>query len=172
MALVLAATGLFLYLRLASGLDRTIEQGLRTRAADIAALVRQSDTGLREGRTGGVDSGLAQIVDTRGRIIDATAGVVAQIVPTAAQLRLARVHASFSTRTIAGEPFRVLAHPVNAQGQRLVGVVGSSLEPRAVTLLHLRRHLFVGGPIALVLASLAGYVLAAAALRPVERMSE
>jgi signal transduction histidine kinase len=167
MALVLAATGAFLYLRLASGLDRTIEQGLRTRAADIAALVRQSDTGLQEGRTGGVDSGPAQVIDTRGRIIDATAGAAARLVPTTAQLRMARVHANFSTRTIAGEPFRVLAQPVNAQGQRLVVVVGSSLEPRAETLLDLRRQLLVGGPIALVLA-----LLAAAALRPVERMSE
>src|SRR5689334_519642 len=172
MALVLAATGLFVYLRLASGLDRTIEQGLRTRAADITALVRQSDSGLREGRAGGVDSGLAQVIDARGRIVDATAGVTRRLVPTAAQLRLARVHASFSTRTIAGEPFRVLAEPVNAQGKRLVVVVGSSLEPRAETLLDLRRQLLVGGPIALVLASLAGYVLTAAALRPVERMSE
>ena len=172
MALVLAATGAFLYLRLASGLDRTIEQGLRTRAADIAALVRQSDTGLQEGRTGGVDSGPAQVIDTRGRIIDATAGAAARLVPTTAQLRMARVHANFSTRTIAGESFRVLAQPVNAQGQRLVVVVGSSLEPRAETLLDLRRQLLVGGPIALVLASLAGYLLAAAALRPVERMSE
>jgi signal transduction histidine kinase len=172
MALVLAATGLFLYLRLASGLDRTIEQGLRTRAADIAALVRQSDSGLREGRSGGVDSGVAQVIDARGRIVDATAGVTGRLVPTAAQLHQARVHASFSIRMIAGEPFRVLAQPVNAQGQRLVVVVGSSLEPRAETLIDLRRQLLVGGPIALLLASLAGYLLAAAALRPVERMSE
>jgi len=172
MALVLAATGLFLYLRLASGLDRTIEQGLRTRAADIAALVRQSDTGLREGRTGGVDSGFAQVIDARGRVIDATLAVAHRRVPTAAQLPVARVHASFFTRTIAGEPFRVLAQPVNAQGQRLVVVVGTSLEPRVETLLDLRRQLLVGGPIALVLASLAGYVVAAAALRPVERMSK
>ena len=172
MAVVLAATGLFLYLRLASGLDRTIEQGLTTRAADITALVRQSDTGLREGRTGGADSGLAQVIDARGRIVDATAGVARRAVPTAAQLRRARVHASFFARRIDGEPFRVLAQPVNAQGKRLVVVVGTSLEPRAETLLDLRRQLLVGGPIALVLASLAGYVLAAAALRPVERMSE
>jgi two-component system, OmpR family, sensor kinase len=172
MALVLAATGLFLYLRLASGLDRTIEQGLRTRAADITALVSQSDTGLRQGRTGGVDTGVAQIVDTRGRIVDATVGVSRRLVPTAAQLRQARVHASFFTGTIAGEPFRVLAQPVNAQGKRLVVVVGTSLEPRTETLVDLRRQMLVGGPIALVLASLAGYLLAAAALRPVERMSE
>jgi two-component system OmpR family sensor kinase len=172
MAVVLAATGAFLYLRLASGLDRTIEQGLRTRADDITALVGQSDSGLSAGRTGGVDSGLAQVIDARGRIVDATPGVARRLVPTAAQLRRARVHGSFFARTLDGEPFRVLAQPVNARGKRLVVVAGTSLEPRAETLLDLRRQLLVGGPIALVLASFAGYVLAAAALRPVERMSE
>src|SRR3954452_22621298 len=72
-----------------------------------------------------------------------------------------RVHASFFPRTLAGERVRVLAQPVDAQGQRLVVVVDASLEPRAETLLDLRRQLLVGGAIALVLASLAGYLLAA-----------
>src|SRR5438270_12390362 len=38
---LLAATGLFLYLRLGSALGRALDQGLRTRAADVAALVQQ-----------------------------------------------------------------------------------------------------------------------------------
>src|SRR3954464_14936819 len=46
MALVLLATGLFLYLRLASEFDRTVNQGLRTRAGDVEALIKQTDTGL------------------------------------------------------------------------------------------------------------------------------
>lgn len=50
--------------------------------------------------------------------------------------------------------------------------MGASLAPRAEALEGLRAQLFVGGPIALLLASVAGYVLAAAALRPVERMGE
>jgi signal transduction histidine kinase len=67
---------------------------------------------------------------------------------------------------------RLLATPVVAQGQHVVIVVGSSLEQRAAALADLRTQLLVGGPIALLLASIAGYLLAAAALRPVERMSE
>ena len=65
MAIVLAATGLFLYLRLGSELDQTIDDGLRTRADDIAALVRESDTGLREGRAHLAEQGesFAQVLD-------------------------------------------------------------------------------------------------------------
>ncbi|HEY2939275.1 MAG TPA: hypothetical protein VGJ27_05650, partial [Gaiellaceae bacterium] len=46
MAAVLAATGLFLFLRVGSALDRTIDQSLRQRADDIATLVRQGDSRL------------------------------------------------------------------------------------------------------------------------------
>jgi two-component system OmpR family sensor kinase len=172
LAVVFAATGLFLYLRLASGLDRAINQGLRTRSADVEALVRQSDSGLREGRNARADSGFAQVIDSRGRVVDATPGIIRSPLLAAEQLRRSRDHASFFARKIGDEHVRLLALPVTAQGQRLVIVVGASLEPRAETLLDLRRQLLIGGPVALVLASLAGYLLAAAALRPVERMSE
>jgi signal transduction histidine kinase len=66
----------------------------------------------------------------------------------------------------------VLAVSVRAQDKKLVVVVGASLEPRNGALADLRQQLLIGGPIALLLASIAGYLLAAAALRPVERMSE
>ena len=39
MAALLSAMGIFLYLRLGSALDRTIDQSLRSRADDVAALV-------------------------------------------------------------------------------------------------------------------------------------
>ena len=40
MAAVLAATGLFLFVRLGSSLDGTIDSGLRSRSAEVSALVR------------------------------------------------------------------------------------------------------------------------------------
>jgi signal transduction histidine kinase len=49
-------------------------------------------------------------------------------------------------------------------------VVGSSLEDRDESLASLAAVLLIGGPIALLLASLAGYGAAAGALRPVEAM--
>ena len=41
MAMVLAATGLLVYLRLDSELDATLDNGLRSRASDVGTLVRQ-----------------------------------------------------------------------------------------------------------------------------------
>jgi len=65
---------------------------------------------------------------------------------------------------------RLLATPVAAQDRRLVVVVGSSLTDRDDALQQLASLLLIGGPLALLLASLAGYGVAAAALSPVERM--
>jgi signal transduction histidine kinase len=70
----------------------------------------------------------------------------------------------------AGEPTRLLATPVRAQDQRLVVVVGTSLEEQREALGNLLALLAIGGPIALLLASLAGYGVAAGALRPVDAM--
>jgi signal transduction histidine kinase len=65
---------------------------------------------------------------------------------------------------------RLLATPVRAQDQQVVIVVGSSLGERDRALARLRSLMLIGGPVALVLAALAGYGLAAAALRPVDAM--
>src|SRR3954466_13934061 len=48
MARVLAPPGLFLSPAPRARLDRTITRGLRSRAADVSALVQQADTGLRD----------------------------------------------------------------------------------------------------------------------------
>jgi signal transduction histidine kinase len=173
MAIVLSATGLFLYLRLESALDGTINQGLRGRAADVTALVQQADTGLRDARQlRGLDTGFAQVLGARGNVIDATRGFTRGPLLDGRQLQRARRQPAFFERAIRGEHARLLALPVAAQGRMVVVVVGASLEERAAALDDLQRQLLVGGPIALLLASLAGYLLAAAALRPVERMSE
>lgn len=173
MALVLAATGIFLYFRLASDLDDAIDRGLRARGADVAALVEQADEGLREARTlRGPDDGFAQVVGPGGAVVDSTVGLAGEPLLTGGELERAARGAAFVVRTIDGEKVRLLAEPVAAQDERLVLIVGASLEPRAEALEDLRTQLLIGGPIALLLASLAGYLLAAAALRPVERMGE
>ncbi len=173
MAIVLAATGLFLYVRLGSALDSTIDQGLRARAADVAALVEQADAGLREARNlRGPDNGFAQVLGPQGTIVDTTSGLAGQPLLDDNQLERARRGQSFFEQTIDDDHVRLLGMPVVAQDQRLVVVVGTSLEPRSDALTDLEGQLLLGGPIALLLASIAGYALAAAALRPVERMGE
>jgi signal transduction histidine kinase len=65
---------------------------------------------------------------------------------------------------------RLLATPVRAQGRSLIVVVGASLDDRGDALHSLGTLLALGGAAALVLASLAGYGMATAAMRPVEAM--
>jgi two-component system, OmpR family, sensor kinase len=171
MAVVLAATGLFLYLHLRSDLDRTIDRGLRSRAADVSALVEQADTGLREARARGPGADVAQVLRADGRIFDATPGLGLSSLLTPHELRTAQRGAlSIARATTPIGALRLLAVPVHAQEHDLVIVVGASLVDRDQALASLGTLLLVGGAGALLLASLAGYGLASGALRPVESM--
>jgi two-component system OmpR family sensor kinase len=175
MAVVLAAMGSFLYLRLGRSLDQTLNGGLTARADDVAALVRQADTGLGEGggRLVGGEESFAQVLDERGAIVDATPQVAGRALLSGPEVdRARRAAAFFDKEDVQGlpEPVRLLAVPVTAQDRRLVVLVGTALDDRNDALSSLRTQLYLGGPIALLLASLAGYALSAAALRPVESM--
>jgi signal transduction histidine kinase len=165
MALVLAGTGLFLYLRTSSALDRTIDQGLRARATDVSALVRASDSVGKQG------DGLTQVLDTSGAVTAASPGLARPLL-TGEEIARAR-EAPITVERVpprSDETARLLATPVETQRGRRIVVVGSSLEQRGDALENLLTALFIGGPLALLLASLAGYGLARAAFRPVESM--
>jgi two-component system OmpR family sensor kinase len=175
MAVVLTVTGLFVYQRQATNLDGAINRALRARAADVAALAQQSDTGLSDARPSGGRANraeLAELIDASGRVLDRTPGLPGHPLLTPAAITSARRGATvlIDARLVGDQPVRLLAEPVHAQDQKLVIVVAQSLQERNLALSDLRGVLLVGGPIALVLASLAGYLLTGAALRPVEMM--
>ena len=171
MAVVLAAVGFLLYNHLGASLDRTLTQSLRARTGDVSALVQQADTGLRDSQLKSDSNGFAQVLDSRGRVFDQTQTLDPKPLLTTDLLRRAtRAPLSIGRTHAEGESVRLLATPVYAQGRQLVVVVGTPLEPRDNALATLRSELLVGGPAALLLASVIGYLIAAAALRPVERM--
>ncbi len=75
MAVVLAGSGLFLYLRLASHLATDLDRQLQIRAQDLAALVRQTGASLAiDSSSPLIERGenYAQLLDERGRVLDAT----------------------------------------------------------------------------------------------------
>ena len=175
MAVLLAATGLFVQQRLASNLDHALQRSLAARAADVAALAQQSESGLKEAKGGARTSraDLAQLIDGRGRVIDRSATAPSRPLLPASLLATVRAGGPVTRDLRAGparRPLRVRAQPVRAQGQTLVIAVGQSLEERDRALSDLVGVLMVGGPAALILASLAGFLLTGAALRPVEAM--
>jgi signal transduction histidine kinase len=65
---------------------------------------------------------------------------------------------------------RVLAVPATLGSRPVVALVGGSMSDRVDALRLLVVSLAVGGPVAIALASLAGWLVAGAALRPVEQM--
>lgn len=176
MACVLAATGLFVREQISANLDSAVNASLRAQASGLATLARQSDSGLAEagsGRGGAGQPQLAQLIDASGRVIDATPGAPRlPLLAPAALSRASRGGAVYLDRTLGtgAPPIRLLGVPIGAQGQLLVGIVGQSLEQRDRAVGDLTDVLLIGGPLALLLSSVAGYVLAGAALRPVEKM--
>jgi signal transduction histidine kinase len=171
MALVLAATGWFLYARLSSHLTTQLEQELQVRAQDLAALVESGRGSLaQDGRSKLVEPGesYAQLV-AGGRVVDATPPLGGRSVLRPDQLRAAARGPLYVTLPAVpglNESSRVLATPV----RRGILIVGDTRQNDLETLASFRNELLIAGPIALLLASLAGYLLAGIALRPVEAM--
>jgi two-component system, OmpR family, sensor kinase len=175
MATVLAGAGLLVYIRVGTHLSAALDRDLRLRAQDLTTLVHDP-SGTLAGDTGTlVERGesYAQLLAPSGRVLDATATIGRRPVLDASELRAAlRGPVYVDRRQVAGldEPSRVLALPVERLGRPLVLAVGATRQDRAETLASLRNELLVAGPLALLLACAAGYVLAGASLRQVEAM--
>ena len=170
MAVVLAGATWLLYMQVGSDLGSGIDQSLRSRAQDVGALVRDGGS-LRSTSSPLIESGesFAELVSPNGRVLDASSSLHRAPLLSADELRRARVHPLWLNRPSApglDEPTRLLA----VRSPRGVLVVGGTRENRAETLGTLRRGFFIGGPVALLLAALGGYLVAGAALRPIEGM--
>lgn len=160
-AVLLSALGVSLYFRFQSGLDQAVNQQLRAHASEIAGAelaARPGSEPLRARR------GTAQVLDRYGRVIDSSVGLPEPLLSPsliAAALRHPLLIPRRADR-------RLYAMPIEQGGE--VVVVSMSLAQRGHALETLRASLLIGGPLTLALASLVGYMLAAAALHPVERM--
>ena len=166
MAVVLAALGWFLYARLESHLRTELDTSLQVRADDLATLVREHGSLAPSGR-GLIEPGesFAQLLDRNGNVLDATRPLRVAPLLDAAAIK----GATYENRpSVPGlnDPARLLAIPV----PRGVLVVGATRQNNLETLASFRNELLIAGPIALLLASLAGYFLAGLSLRQVESM--
>ena len=165
MAAVLAAMGVFIYLRVGSQLLTSVDTNLRAQLAEVKANAREQH----------------QLIDQ-----DATEGptIAAVELPSGARLASAPQHLAalplrtrgqsvvFLTAPVQGlhGPWRLAEQRANLAGRDVVLIAGRSLAARDETLDRLAREFLLSAPAALLLAVLAGYGLAAAALRPVEAM--
>lgn len=165
MAVVLAG----LYARLGADLLDSIDLGLRSRAQIVEAGV--ADGSFTDQTTGlsDPDEAFAQVLGPSGPVVESSAAFGNAPLVGPSDLRVTAP--VFVDRPVPGleDPARLLIVPVD--GDRFV-VVGATLSDRREALRQLLALFAIGGPVALLLMSLAGWALAGAALRPVERIRE
>ena len=144
MAVVLAATGAFVYFRLASSLNESVDETLEARLVDATALAERGGTGRTTFDEGFTEITPAGSVRPGPYEVDRVPGVDGRV--------------------------RIVTDLVETSEERRAVVVGASLEDRDEALQQLLTQLLIIAPVALLLSSLLGYWLARSALRPVEAM--
>jgi two-component system OmpR family sensor kinase len=163
MAAVLGITGLHLYDRVSATLDEQVDHALVVRVEDLTALAgRREATPLPNALTEEEEDSFAQILFRSGRVRDASPGAGDEPLLSGDHLARAR-----RQTTVVERNHSRLATPTQTGD---IVIAGASLGDRDEALGALLMQLLIGGPIALLFASLAGYLLAGAALRPVESM--
>lgn len=183
-AAVIVASVVFVHF-LAAGLRSSLDSTLRARADLIAQSVDLSAApGTPVATVRGQGEGLAQVFGPAGTLVASSAGAGDVALITHDRLAQARRHVvSYSTvigenssqessqdAPRAGEHTRILAVPIARSGGQWVIVVGSSLQTGDTAITRVARAAVLGGTLAVIAAAAAAWLLASAALRPVERM--
>jgi two-component system, OmpR family, sensor kinase len=170
---VLAGACGFVYVQLRADADDAIAGALQGRMTAALAVLRHNDTlgATDAGLIGDRDDSLAQLLEPDGRVLLAL-GAVRGPALTGADLRRATRGRVVVDRRLAGfdDKGRVLAQPFRGRDGVRVVAVGASLVDRNEALRALVHSFLIAGFLAVVLASVIGYALAAAGLAPVESM--
>jgi two-component system, OmpR family, sensor kinase len=166
MAVVLGAMGLFVYVRVGNALLGSVDQALGSQARETAGHAHEGrgliDPDAPEGAS------IAELATAHGTLLRSSPARLPLIVPQHVLAAVAggrRARGSVTLTRPSGD-WRYLAVPDSGR----VIIVARSLEAREESLHRLFRELLFAAPLALLLASFAGYGLAAASLRPVEAM--
>jgi two-component system OmpR family sensor kinase len=174
MALMLAGVGAFLYFRLGDSLLEQVDDRLEARAEALAGAVQERGEPAPEDVVSTDDEEFSQVLGADGEPLVASESLADASLLSEAELRSAAAGPLSVSRSslpaVEEEPVRLRVQPLRVGASTFVLVVGASLEDRREALQSLFRQLLVVGPIALIAASAAGWLLAGAALRPVEAM--
>src|SRR4029079_7715853 len=165
MAALLLALGAFVYLRVDDALRSSVDQALRAQSAESIGHGEEGSLLDADARESGT---IAQVVGPDGKVARSDPATLPALLDSSA-VAAARRGPLLTTISLGdGElnRWRVLAVPDGEQ----VLVRARPLRQTEETLHRLFGGLLVAGPIGLLLATLGGYLLAAAALRPVESM--
>lgn len=168
-AVALAALGAFVYLRVEATLDKQLRDTLDGQMEALLANP-EAERSATARQTAG--ESFTQVLTTDGELVASSAQVVG--LATAADLprtdgevvvvdRVVELHDNDATEK---EPAILL---LRREGEQVL-VVGTPRDDADDALAGVRTQLLIGGPLALLLAGLLGYLVAGTALRPIERM--
>lgn len=163
-AIVLAATGVFVYLRLQSDLRQSMDTGLRARADAEKLVVARTGTFSRVQP----DDAFAQLVGPDGSVLSSSSSIegAPALVPPGIATPAFVERGSLRIEDEAVPARMLVVRAVN--GDLLV--VGASLDDQRQTLAGLAVSLGIGGPLALFLVVGLTWFLVGWTLRPVESM--
>jgi two-component system OmpR family sensor kinase len=166
MALVLAGVTLFVHVRVRAGLDEAITDDLQFQTRSIVG--PRGEIRFPSSKGGSEGEQFAQLLSPEGAVLRSTATAPPLLSPGAIDaLSGPRQFQAIVPLQRRDGPARLLAVPVS---EHRVLVVGESLEDRQETLGELSKALTLGGSLALVGTTILAWLIAGAALRPVERM--
>jgi len=172
MTLLLVGLGAVAYLSMGRALLDEIDSGLEFRAAatlasSTAFTVERPNPKLQEPR-----EAFAQLITRRGHVVRASFGFNAPLLH-ADELAGVRGPTFFQRRVphVVGTA-RLLAVPFDSSADPAVLVVGTTLADRTDALRQLSEVFLIGGPAAIAIACLAGWIVAGWALHPMERMRQ
>ncbi|MEV8634925.1 ATP-binding protein [Streptosporangium sp. NPDC051023] len=178
-AAVIAIAGAVFLNQLRSSLDSALDETLNARADAVAArlaLTRPVSPPEHEGDQRDDHQGefsesdeVTQILTPEGGVLEATGAPRGKALLTADELRRASEDPLSFTTTVAGERVRLLATPARGAGRTVV-VVGTSTEVVDAAQRRARTAIWVASVPAAVVAGFGAWLLAGAALRPVNRM--
>jgi two-component system OmpR family sensor kinase len=168
---VLVAMGVFVYFRVSNALLATIDQNLRAQATESARRLHLGGDQLLDSDTAAGPT-VGQLLSSHGNVLLSVPTDLAPFLSTPDRRKALAGHAVWRSGTIRGlnDEWRIFAEPMTTPSGREVFVIARSLKDRKDTLRRLVREFLLSGPLALLFAVVAGYGLAAAALRPVEAM--
>ncbi|HEY0815043.1 MAG TPA: ATP-binding protein [Pseudonocardia sp.] len=161
-----AVAGFVFVLQLRVSVDASLDPGLRARVAAIADELASGDQPAAPGPTDGIE----RVSGPDGQILVSSADAgTAPLLDSAQRAAAAAGEISFTT-TVNGDRSRVLATTVSGLRGRSLVVVGTGTDVSDAAVDRATSAMLVGGPPAVLLAGLGAWLLAGAALRPVERM--
>lgn len=181
-AALVAAAGLGLFVVLLHrGVNASVDSVLQARAARVIAEL--SARGLppapppppaEEAAGAGQGSheldSFTVVYRPDGSVYSAEPATAARMLKGSHEIVEARGASGHLTITDGEEPLRLLARPVDRAGGTWVVAVGTSLKPASSAADRAASDLLVAVPILIALAGVGAWLLAAASLRPVERM--